>query len=246
MKILFSPSETKISGYEDKNIDNNSFIFPHLYEKRLEILNKYSSFINSATKIELEKLFGTKKDEILEKYKIDIFQEKSMKAVKRYTGVAYDYLAYNSLDKNEQDYIDKNCLIFSNLFGVLKASDKIPDYKLKQGESFLNIKIDKFYNEHFSNDLDKYLFDEDILDLRAGFYEKFYTIKKPYYTMKFIKDGKVVSHFAKAYRGEVLKLMAQNGIKNFDELLNMQIKNLNIVEIIEKKLKKEIVYSISS
>ncbi len=97
-------------------------------------------------------------------------------------------------------------MIFSNLFGVLKASDEIPDYKLKQGESFYDLKIDKFYNDNFSQELDKYLENDDILDLRAGFYEKFYVIKKPYKTLKFIKDGKVVSHFAKAYRGEILKI----------------------------------------
>ena len=122
--------------------------------------------------------------------------------------------------------------------------DKIPDYKLKQGESFENLKIDKFYSDNFSQTLDNYLLDEDILDLRAGFYEKFYTIKKPYLTMKFIKEGKVVSHFAKAYRGEILKLLALKNIKTFEQLLNLQIENLSIVEIKEQKLKKEIVYTI--
>lgn len=120
----------------------------------------------------------------------------------------------------------------------------MPDYKLKQGETFENLRIDKFYNENFSEVLDEYLKDEDILDLRAGFYEKFYTIKKPYYSMKFVKDGKVVSHFAKAYRGEILKLVAQNKIKTFEELLALEIPNLGIIEIKEQKLKNEIVFSI--
>ena len=167
-----------------------------------------------------------------------------MKAIQRYEGVAYDYLNYNSLEVSAQKYIDENTLIFSNIFGVIKADDKIPDYKLKQGESFENLKIDKFYSDNFSQTLDNYLLDEDILDLRAGFYEKFYTIKKPYLTMKFIKEGKVVSHFAKAYRGEILKLLALKNIKTFEQLLNLQIENLSIVEIKEQKLKKEIVYTI--
>ncbi|OCL84324.1 hypothetical protein AAW30_00698 [Arcobacter porcinus] len=244
MKILFSPSETKVDGGIVEYIDKKSFIFENLYEKRFEIINSYNNFIKNASNIELEKLFGTKKEDIIKKYQADIFSQDTMKAIERYTGVAYDYLKYELLKDDEKKYIDENTLIFSNLFGVLKADDKIPDYKLKQGETFDNLKIDKFYNENFSEALDEYLKDEDILDLRAGFYEKFYNIKKPYYTMKFIKDRKVVSHFAKAYRGEVLKLMAQNSIKNFDELLNMQIENLSIVEIIEKKLKKEIVYNI--
>ena len=41
MKILFSPSETKNSGGKEKLIDKNSFIFPELFEKRMEIINKY-------------------------------------------------------------------------------------------------------------------------------------------------------------------------------------------------------------
>ena len=244
MKILFSPSETKIGGGDIKCIDKNSFIFPELFEKRLEILEKYNNYLKNASNNDLEKLFGTRKIEVIEKYKQDIFKSPIMKAIQRYEGVAYDYLNYNSLEVSAQKYIDENTLIFSNIFGVIKADDKIPDYKLKQGESFENLKIDKFYSDNFSQTLDNYLLDEDILDLRAGFYEKFYTIKKPYLTMKFIKEGKVVSHFAKAYRGEILKLLALKNIKTFEQLLNLQIENLSIVEIKEQKLKKEIVYTI--
>lgn len=119
------------------------------------------------------KNFWNKKIEVIEKYKQDIFKSPIMKAIQRYEGVAYDYLNYNSLEVSAQKYIDENTLIFSNIFGVIKADDKIPDYKLKQGESFENLKIDKFYSDNFSQTLDNYLLDEDILDLRAGFYENF-------------------------------------------------------------------------
>lgn len=244
MKILFSPSETKKSGRVQKNFDKNSFIFPKLFEKRLQILNSYNEFVQTASIQQLEKLFGTKKEDIIKKYQTDIFSQETMKAIERYEGVAYDYLDYDNLEKSSQKYIDDNVLIFSNLFGVLKASDEIPDYKLKQGESFYDLKIDKFYNDNFSKELDKYLENDDILDLRAGFYEKFYSIKKPYKTLKFIKDGKVVSHFAKAYRGEILKIIAQNDIKTFDYFMNLELKNLKLEEIKEQKLKIEIVYSI--
>ncbi|MFX4210675.1 YaaA family protein [Aliarcobacter butzleri] len=244
MKILFSPSETKNSGGLNKSFDNSSFIFPELYSFREEILNKYNNFIKTASKTQLEKLFGTKKDETINSYKKDIFQSLIMKAILRYEGVAYDYLEYKVLDRNEQKYIDENVLIFSNLFGVLKASDEIPDYKLKQGETFENLKIEKFYSDSFSSKLDEFLKDEDVIDLRAGFYEKFYQIKKPYITMKFIKDGKVVSHWAKAYRGIILRLLAQNNIQNIDELMSMEIDNLSIEGIKKQKLKTEIIYSI--
>ena len=168
-----------------------------------------------------------------------------MKVIQRYDGVAFDYLEYSKLKEDEKFYIDENVLIFSNLFGVLKAGDLgLPDYKLKQNETFNNLKIEKFYNDNFSKVLDEYLKDEDIIDLRAGFYEKFYKIEKPYTTMKFIKDGKVISHWAKAYSGIILKLIAQNSIKTIDELMNMEVENLRIEEIKKQKIKTEIVYSI--
>ena len=245
MKILFSPSETTNSGGVDKRFDKDSFIFPELFEKRMEIVNQYNDFIKNASKDELSKIFGTKKEDVLSQYSKDIFETPTMKVIQRYEGVAFDYLEYNNLDENDKTYIDENVLIFSNLFGVLKAGDVgLPDYKLKQGETFNNLKIEKFYMDNFSFALDKYLENEDIIDLRAGFYEKFYKINKPYVTMKFIKDGKVVSHWAKAYRGIILKLLAKNSIKTIEELMNMEIENLSIEEIKKQKNKTEIIYNI--
>jgi uncharacterized protein len=244
MKILFSPSETKVSGGIEKIFDKSSFIFPELFDKRMEIVNQYKDFILNASNEQLIKIFGTKKEDVIKQYSQDLSKSKIMKAINRYDGVAFDYLEYCKLNKNEQDYIDNNVLIFSNLFGPISSGDFLPDYKLKQGETFNNLKIEKFYNDNFSQTLDEYLENEDIIDLRAGFYEKFYKINKAYTTMKFIKDGKVVSHWAKAYRGVILKLLSINNIKTIDELMNMQIDNLKIEEIKKQKNKTEIVYSI--
>ena len=246
MKILFSPSETKIAGGDEISFNKNSFIFPELFEKRMEIVKQYNDFITSASKEELMKLFGTKKEDLIEQYSRNLFKTPTTKVIQRYDGVAFDYLEYSKLESNEKAYIDENVLIFSNLFGVLKAGDNgLPDYKLKQGETFSNLKIEKFYNDNFSKVLDEYLKDEDIIDLRAGFYEKFYKIEKPYTTMKFIKDGKVVSHWAKAYRGVILNLLAQNNIQTIEELMNMEIEDLSIEEIKKQKLKTEIIYNIN-
>jgi cytoplasmic iron level regulating protein YaaA (DUF328/UPF0246 family) len=250
MKILFSPSETKLKdSIPNSNFDNNSFIFPELFEYRLEVLNLYNDYISNSSNDDLMKLFGTKKQEVIDYYKSDIFSKNIQKVILRYDGVAYDYLKYNTLQSHHQKYIDENVLIFSNLFGVVRAGDiGIPDYKLKQGQKIKDkldeFAIEKFYKKHFRKALDEFLVDEDILDLRAGFYEKFYTISKPYITMKFIKDGKVVSHWAKAYRGVVLKLMSINNIQTIDELLDMEIDNLHIQEIQKTKLKTNIIYNI--
>lgn len=61
MKILFSPSETKIQGGANPSINKDSFLFPEFFEKRMEILKQYQTYISNASIEQLIKLFGTKK-----------------------------------------------------------------------------------------------------------------------------------------------------------------------------------------
>jgi len=240
VKILFSPSEGKSKKQEFNPIDKNSFIFPELYEKREYVLSVYDKYIHSLNNEELNNFFGIKNGC---EYLTKIFTEPTCKAIERYEGVAYDYLEYSNLDKNSQKYIDKNTLIFSNLFGPIKADDKLPFYRMKQGKNLPDIEIDKYYKKEFSLKLDDYLSDEIVLDLRAGHYDKFYKPKN-YITMKFIKNGKVVSHWAKAYRGIVLKNLAKNRVNSKEELLKIEIGTLTLKEIQETKNKTTIIYKI--
>ncbi|OQX75697.1 MAG: hypothetical protein B6D54_05370, partial [Epsilonproteobacteria bacterium 4484_65] len=192
----------------------------------------------------LSKMFGLKKESDILHHKKDIIHELTMKAIERYTGVAFDYLGYDKLDAHTQHYIDSHVILFSNLFGPIRASDLIPEYKLKQGEAVGDIKTEKFYHEHSAALMEAYLGDDEILDLRAGFYDKFYKPHKNYTTLKFIKDGKVVSHWAKAYRGIVLREIAKAGVETLEEFMKLPIEGLSIQEIQTKKNKTEIIYEI--
>jgi cytoplasmic iron level regulating protein YaaA (DUF328/UPF0246 family) len=244
MKILFSPSETKFPGGYKQTLCANNFSFSTLYNYTKEAIDTYEAYIQNASYEQLCQLFGTKKADVVKYYSQSLYEKPLMKAIERYDGVAYDYLNYKTLNLTQQNYLDDNVIIFSNLFGPIFAKTPIPEYKLKQGEKLGSLALEKFYNEHFTQALDTLLHDEEIIDLRAGFYEKFYKITQPYITMKFIKQGKVVSHWAKAYRGIILRLLAQNSIQTIDELMNMQIENLSIKEIKKQKNKTEIVYDI--
>jgi len=244
MKILLAPAETKNSGGENKPFCKENFFLEELFEKREEIFNTYEEYVSSLTIEELSKWFGLKKLEEVEKYKTSLKDKLTMKAINRYEGVAFDALDYKNLDEKTQKYIDENVLLFSNLFGPIKANDLIPDYKYKQGAKLPNINVEKFYLENFSDSLDEFV-GEEVIDLRAGFYEKFYKVKKAnVLTFKFIKDGKVVSHWAKFYRGKLLQEIAKNDIKNHSEFMQMQIPGLKLEEIQEKKNVKLLIMSI--
>ena len=243
MKILFAPSETKIEGGEYPPLIDSTFLLYH--DKKESILAIYHDYLQTASADALQKLFGIKKQSDLEKYqKCDVYHDNTMPAIERYTGVAYDYLDYSTLKLGEKNFLDNSLIIFSNMLGAIKAGECIPNYKLKQGEKLGDFAIEKFYKRETSSLLDIYFQDELIIDLRAGFYDKFYVPNKPYITMKFIKDGKVVSHWAKAYRGKVVRELAKYQPQTEEELSQIVFKNLQIKEILVKGNKKEFVYDI--
>jgi len=228
MKILLAPSERKTKGGNFPPINETSFIFPEIYEKRVEIIKKYDEFLKTTDDT---KNFGTDKT--------SIFIRPTKKAILRYSGVAFEHLDYNSLDKEAQKYIDKNVLIFSNLFGVISAKDLIPEYTLKQGKK-PGFDIYKNHKEIFTPVLDKINKNEIFIDLRAKFYEKIYKPKNSI-TFTFIKNNKIVSHFAKAYRGKLTRFIAIHRPKNIDALLKIDFPDIKIIEIQEKKGNKEII-----
>lgn len=239
LKILFSPSEGKnIGGNEEKKE-----LFGAI-QARDEILHTYNQIILSQDEEAIKKLFGIKKFDDCKQYIDDMQNPQLMSAIERYQGVAYDYLDFSTLNKMHQEYLKNNTIIFSNLYGPIRGSDTIANYKVKQGNSIGEINPEKFYKERFSYQLDLYLANSDILDLRAGYYDKFYKITKPYTSLKFLKNGKSVSHWAKAYRGIVLRELAKHKIDKVEELMSLKIKNLDILEINKVKHKTEIIYSI--
>ncbi|MCO4845860.1 MAG: YaaA family protein [Sulfurovum sp.] len=243
MKILLAPSETKKSGGY-LSFNPGTLLFEALLPHRNKLLHAYINVLQKGDMPTLSKMFGLKKEADILAHKKDIIHELTMKAIERYTGVAFDYLGYEKLDEKTQHYIDSHVILFSNLFGPIRASDLIPEYKLKQGEAVGDIKTEKFYHEHSAPLMESYLSDDEILDLRAGFYDKFYKPAKPYTTLKFIKEGKVVSHWAKAYRGIVLREVAKAGIETLEEFMKLPIEGLTIKEIQTKKNKTEIIYEI--
>jgi uncharacterized protein len=244
MIILFSPSEGKRPGGTLAPMEEQSLLFPELYAKRLEVIKQYEKVIHEGDDDVLYELFGIKDSKEYARYRHALLSAPTMKAIQRYEGVAYEYLAYEELTPEQQGYIDTHTILFSNLFGPIQASNPIADYKLKQGATIGAFVPDKHYKEHFSGVLDEMIGEDEILDLRAGYYDKFYVPKNPVVTLKFLKEGKVVSHWAKAYRGRVLREAAKNQIGSIEALIALNIEGLQIQEIRKLKKKKEVIYTI--
>jgi len=245
MKILFSPSEAKSDFTDSGKLSCENLLFPELFKKRVDVVEKLNTFLKNNTSNNLEKFFGIKNsDECKKLSKLDILNSPTCKAIQRYTGVAYQYLDFQTLNSDQQKWLCENTLIFSNLFGPLLAGNKIPYYRFKQGSTIEEFKPELFYKENFSKQIDNYIGTDLVIDLRAGFYEKFYTLTCKHITMKFKKNGKVVSHWAKAYRGKVLRELTKNRPQTIEEFENIDFDGLAIEEIIDRKLKREYIFKI--
>ncbi len=241
MKILLAPSETKSTG-GTASFDISSLWNKDLYEARSKLTQIYLEDLNN--NIKAKQMFGLKKPNEIEYYQNIGLHSLSTKAVLRYTGVAFDHLDYKSLSEASQKYIDKNVMIFSNLFGPIAAGDFIPEYRLAQGAKVGKLEVDRYYKSNSAKLLDEYLTDEEILDIRAGYYDRFYVPNKNYTTLKFLKDGKAVSHWAIAYRGKVLRECAKNQIENMKDFMALPIEGLSLIEMQTRKNRTEIIYKI--
>ena len=177
LKILFSPSESKDLNCSLSPFDESSFIFRELFKFRLEALKNYENYIKNATQEDLQKLFGVKNPP--QEFCKNLKNAPTKYAIELYTGVSYGIFSLSKLETKKLKITSlENTLIFSNLFGVVRANDTLPFYKFKQGAKLKDFNIENFYKKHFSKALDKFLNEEEVLDLRAGFYDKFYTPKK--------------------------------------------------------------------
>ncbi len=244
MKILLAPSEGKRPGGEEP-FDPCALLFGELCPLRMELLERYREILEEGDPEKLRELFGLKKPEQIERYaRLDPLQAPGMKAVLRYEGVAFEYLDYPTLDEKAQERLDQDLVIFSNLFGPIQAGDRIPDYRVKQGASIGGIRQERRYRDEAGPLLDAWLEGEEILDLRAGYYDRFYQSSHPYTTMKFLKNGKVVSHWAKAWRGRIVRAVAESGVGSIDELLALPLEGMQLLEIQEKGKKRELVYEV--
>lgn len=212
MKILFSPSEEKnlIYQYREDSSFLDNLLFKNLRDFRANIIEEYLNTLKSSSTEQLSNLLGSKTISLdMLSACSNLLNASSVESIFLYNGVAFKALDIKSLKDSALSYLMENVIIFSNLFGAIRSCDKIPYYKLKQGESFGKYSL-KYIYKHFRDELDSYLSNDLVLDLRAEVYIKAYSPNVPTKIVEFYKNGKKVSHYSKYYRGILLREIAIN------------------------------------
>lgn len=249
MQILLSPSEAKLSPKEiakiattnaqnnlQKNPQNSlqnttkNILDDSLWggqTARNEHIKAYLKTLAESSDEQISKIFGTKRvdlDTLTEC--LNLANTPRIKAIELYNGVAYKALDFDSLEEKERAFILESTLIFSNLFGLVRAKDALPYYHLNQNYRSNSLSLNSLYSAQ-KNDIDAFLgldFSEAssakqnkhiIIDLRASVYIKAYPLKRarfthPHYILPIPKG---TSHQAKLHRGLALRELAKASIQ---------------------------------
>ena len=129
MLILLPPSETKAPGGTGAPVDLGALSFPTLTPVRAEILADLSA-LDVDDALEVLGISGALRAEA--EANLILADAPTMPALERYTGVLYDALDAATLTAQDADARSR-LAVGSALFGVVRADDLIPHYRLSAG-----------------------------------------------------------------------------------------------------------------
>jgi cytoplasmic iron level regulating protein YaaA (DUF328/UPF0246 family) len=207
MLILLPPSESKAADGDGPPLDVAGLSFPVLTKTRERVLTA------------LEKLCAGREERARQTLGLspglveEIARNRGLRdaptlpAARLYTGVLYDNLDLATLDP---DRVARSVVIFSGLWGALRATDRVPAYRLAVGVKLPRLgALAAVWRPVLTTALPA---DGLIVDMRSAPYAAAWRPKTVKVSVFREQDGRrtVVSHMAKATRGAVARALLQN------------------------------------
>lgn len=210
MLIVLPPSETKTHGGNGAPLDLGELGFPELTAARSRILADLGALPVAAA---LPVLGISEKLRAEAESNLALRSSPTMPAIHRYSGVLYDALGASTLPAAALQRL----VVGSALFGLVRATDRIPHYRLSGGTKLptrdgATPTMRARWGREISSALNG--IGELLIDLRSGTYQQLgrapgaVTVR----VESVQPDGsrKVVSHFNKHYKGELARVLAQS------------------------------------
>ena len=130
MFILLPPSETKRPGGGGLSLAAEwKLSFPELDETRNQLAHALRDLANDPVAMAKALKLGHKQQHEVG-VNAELFDSPTMPALERFTGVLYDAVDIDTIDKRGREFLNSRVLIQSALFGLVRATDHIPAYRL--------------------------------------------------------------------------------------------------------------------
>lgn len=210
MLVLLPPSETKHPGGDGPPLDLGTLSAPELTGVRTELVEALVKLADDVPAARAALGVSARQDDEIARNGA-LWTAPTLPAVERYTGVLYDALDVGSLTRAQRARADARLAVGSALFGLVRAGDRIPAYRLSAGSTLPGLPA---LRALWRPALGPVLAAEEglVVDLRSGAYAALAPVAGAV-TVQVLSerpDGSrsVVSHFNKAAKGRLARLLA--------------------------------------
>lgn len=210
MLVLLPPSETKRAGGDGAPLDLAALTAPELTPVRSGLIEALVELAGDVPASRSALGLTARQDEEIAR-NARLRTSPTLPALARYTGVLYDALDVPSLTRAQRARAGRRLAVGSALFGLVRADDPVPAYRLSAGSSLPGRpSLRSLWRPALTPVLRG--LDELVVDLRSGSYAALAPAAGAV-TVQVLSerpDGAhtVVSHFNKAHKGRLARLLA--------------------------------------
>lgn len=212
MLVLLPPSETKIDGGDGPALRLDALSHPELDAVRKELVDELVDLAADPAASRAALGLSPRQDAEIAR-NAALWSAPTMPALLRYTGVLYDALDVRSLRGAAAARAQRRLAVGSALFGLLRAGDPVPAYRLSAGSALPGRPtLAARWKPELEPVLAAVAAGELVVDLRSGSYAALARVPGAVTVTVLAEhpDGRrtVVSHFNKAHKGRLARLLA--------------------------------------
>ncbi|WP_369135825.1 peroxide stress protein YaaA [Modestobacter sp. I12A-02662] len=210
MLVLLPPSETKHPGGSGGPLDLTALTAPELTPLREHLVDALVALAADVPAARAALGLSPAQDGEIAR-NAALRTSPTMPAIERYTGVLYDALDVRSMTRAQRRRAATRLAVGSALFGVVRAEDPVPAYRLSAGSALPGSpSLRSLWKPGLTDVLAAT--GELVVDLRSGAYAELAPVPGAV-TVQVLSerpDGTraVVSHFNKAHKGRLARLLA--------------------------------------
>lgn len=236
MLVLVPPSETKRSGGEQPSLNIRNLSFSELSVARTQVIDALVALSGDTdVAVRVLKLGAKSRAEVADN--LSVLTSPTMMAIDRYDGVLFAALDPESLPVPARNWVEGNIAIQSAAFGLIRASDAIPKYRLSAGSPLpglttsgsTTVTLRKLWQQAHADMAQHMAASEFILDLRSKDYQALAPFEghdNSAWVNVLSRDAsgavRALNHFNKTAKGQLLRLMAEDRVEcaTIDEFLD--------------------------
>jgi cytoplasmic iron level regulating protein YaaA (DUF328/UPF0246 family) len=212
MIVLLPPSETKRTGGDGPPLDPARLSWPELTALRTDLVDELVKLSADKPKCRAALGISPSQDAEIER-NAALLSAATLPTLRRYTGVLYDALDIESLRSAEATRARARLAVGSALFGLLRADDPIPAYRLSASAKLPGRPgLASRWRPLIEPVLAGLAEGELVVDLRSGAYVGLGRLDSAVRADVVTEhpDGRrtVVSHFNKAHKGRLARVLA--------------------------------------